>query len=82
MYLIWQENLLEVIIMFYANLYKYLDLSFDSLNYLAKDGTKAIHMSYDDRNMMNVLCKQVKYCKFDPTKTQVGFLDLVGKDRL
>jgi hypothetical protein len=39
-------------------------------------------MSYDDRNMMNVLCKQVKYCKFDPSKSQVGFLDLVGKDRL
>lgn len=48
----------------------------------AKDGTKALQISYDDRNMMNVLCKQVKHCKFNPDASQVGFLDLVGKDRL
>ena len=48
----------------------------------AKEGTKAIHLSYEDRNMMNVLNKQVHYCKFDEEKSKVGFLDLVGKDRL
>ena len=32
--------------------------------------------------MLYVLTKQVKYCKFDPDKTQVGFLDLVGKARM
>lgn len=48
----------------------------------AKEGTKAIHLTYEDRNMMNVLMKQVHYRKFDEEKSKVGFLDLVGKDRL
>ena len=40
-------------------------------------------LTYDDRNMINVLTKQIKYLKFDPEKMgKVGFLDLVGKDRL
>lgn len=48
----------------------------------SKDGSNDIQMSYDDRNMMNVLCKQAKYSKFDPDAIQVGFLDLIGQDRL
>ena len=51
-------------------------------NRLAKEGTKAVQLSYEDRNMMNVLNKQVHYCKFDEEKSKVGFLDLIGKDRL
>lgn len=49
---------------------------------LAKEGTKAIQLSYDDRNMMNVLTKLVHNYKFEEEKSKVGFLDLVGKDRL
>merc|ERR1712127_446728 len=49
----------------------------------AKDGTKAAQMSYDERNMANVLCRQAKHGKYEPeVGQQVGFLDLVGKDRL
>jgi hypothetical protein len=48
----------------------------------AKEGTRAIQMSYDERNMMNVLTKQVHYGKLQEEKANVGFLDLVGKDRL
>lgn len=50
--------------------------------FLAKEGTKAINLSYEDRNMINVLSKQVYFGKFDETKIKVGFLDLVGKDRM
>jgi acyl-CoA-binding protein len=48
----------------------------------AKEGTKALHLTYEDRNLMNVLMKQVHYRKFEQEKSKVGFLDLVGKDRL
>ncbi|CAF1001210.1 unnamed protein product [Brachionus calyciflorus] len=48
----------------------------------AKEGTKALNLSYDDRNMINVLSKQAFYGKFDESKITVGFLDLVGKDRV
>ena len=47
-----------------------------------KEG-KAVHLSYHDRNMLTVLAKQVHYGKFQEEANQnVGFLDLVGKDRL
>jgi hypothetical protein len=48
----------------------------------AKEGTKAVQLTYDDRNMMNVLTKQINNCKLEDEKQKVGFLDLVGKDRL
>jgi len=48
----------------------------------AKDGTKAIHLSYDDRNLLFVLNKQIKNFKYEEEKNKVGFLDLVGNDRL
>lgn len=47
-----------------------------------KEG-KAIHLSYHDRNMLTVLVKQVHYGKYlEEANQNVGFLDLVGKDRL
>ncbi len=49
---------------------------------LAKDGTKAVQLSYDDRNLMFALIKQIKHKKFDEEQSKIGFLDLVGKDRL
>ena len=48
----------------------------------AKEGTKAIVLSYNDRNMLNVLTKQVHYSKYSADKCKVGFLDLVGQDRV
>lgn len=48
----------------------------------AKEGTRALQLTYDDRNMMNVLSKQIKNCKLEEESKKVGFLDLVGKDRL
>lgn len=48
----------------------------------AKDGTKAVQMTYDDRNMIYVLMKQIKNKKLSDEESKVGFLDLVGKDRL
>lgn len=48
----------------------------------AKDGGKAIQITYQDRNMMNALINQVHYGEYRDDKKQVGFLDLVGKDRL
>ena len=53
-----------------------------NLYILAKEGTKALQLTYDDRNMMNVLTKQIKNCKLEEESKKVGFLDLVGKDRL
>lgn len=47
-----------------------------------KEGTKAVQLSYHDRNMLNVLTKQVRYSKFSDEKNKVGFLDLVGQDRM
>jgi len=48
----------------------------------AKEGSKALQLTYNDRNMMNVLTKQINNCKFEEESQKVGFLDLVGKDRL
>lgn len=48
----------------------------------AKEGSKAIVLSYNDRNMLNVLTKQVHYSKYSADKCKVGFLDLVGQDRV
>lgn len=47
-----------------------------------KEGSKAIQLSYDDRNLMNVLTKQICSRSLDEEQSKVGFLDLVGKDRI
>lgn len=47
-----------------------------------KEGSKAIQLSYDDRNLMNVLTKQINSRSLDEEQSKVGFLDLVGKDRI
>lgn len=47
-----------------------------------KEGSKAIQLSYDDRNRMNVLTKQINARSLDEEQSKVGFLDLVGKDRM
>jgi len=52
-------------------------------NFVKEKEGKAVHLSYHDRNMLTVLAKQVHYGKFQEEANQnVGFLDLVGKDRL
>jgi hypothetical protein len=66
-------------------LFYILTIKFCSCNLfdkIAKDGTKAIHLSYDDRNLLFVLNKQIKNFKYEEEKNKVGFLDLVGNDRL
>lgn len=67
---------------------KGVEMSIQEVFYLAKDfvkakdGTKAIHLSYDDRNMIHVLTKQIHSRKLEDEQNKVGFLDLIGKDRL
>ena len=52
------------------------------LFFLEKEG-KAIHLTYDDRNLMNVLPKQIFYGSYkEEADKNIGFLDLVGKDRM
>jgi acyl-CoA-binding protein len=48
----------------------------------SKEGSKAIIISYNDRNMMYALVNQVHYGQYREDKKEIGFLDLVGKDRL
>lgn len=47
-----------------------------------KEGSKAVILSYNDRNLMNVLSKQINSKKLEDEQNKVGFLDLVGKDRI
>lgn len=48
----------------------------------SKGGSKAVQISYNDRNLMNVLAKIVNNYKFEDEKNKVGILDMVGKDRV
>lgn len=48
----------------------------------AKEGSKAIQLSYNDRNLLYVLTKQINSKKLDDEQNKIGFLDLVGKDRI
>lgn len=48
----------------------------------AKEGSKAVHLTYNDRNLMNVLTKQINSRKLEDEQAKVGFLDLIGKDRI
>jgi hypothetical protein len=41
-----------------------------------------VQISYNDRNMMNVLAKIVNNYKLDDERNKVGILDMVGKDRV
>ncbi len=41
-----------------------------------------MQISYNDRNMMNVLAKIVNNYKLDDERNKVGILDMVGKDRV
>jgi hypothetical protein len=47
-----------------------------------KEGSKAVQITYDDRNLMNVLTKIISSRNFEEEQSKVGFLDLVGKDRM
>lgn len=48
----------------------------------AKEGSKAVQITYNDRNLMNVLTKQISSRKLEDEQAKVGFLDLIGKDRI
>jgi hypothetical protein len=50
--------------------------------FLVKEGTKDVQLTYNDRNLMNVLTKQVNQRDYEEEKSRVGLLDLIGKDRM
>jgi hypothetical protein len=49
---------------------------------IEKQGSKAIHLKYDENLRFVALSKQATIGKWDPSYTQnVGLLDVVGNDR-
>ncbi|TGZ74335.1 hypothetical protein CRM22_000995 [Opisthorchis felineus] len=51
--------------------------------FLSENGEKAFHLSFDDRTFLSALGFQVKYGKFDGSKSESpGFFDFVGRRRI
>jgi hypothetical protein len=52
-------------------------------NFIKEKEGKAVNFSYDDRNKLFALTKQIHYGKYRPeADNNVGMFDLIGKDRL
>ncbi|CAF1064686.1 unnamed protein product [Didymodactylos carnosus] len=47
-----------------------------------KEGTKALHLGYKDKQRLVALSKQVAFGQYQPQSgEQIGFLDVIGNDR-
>ncbi|XP_033106358.1 Golgi resident protein GCP60-like [Anneissia japonica] len=50
--------------------------------YKDKEGSKAIHLSYEDKLKLIAYTRQVSHGKYDPTSSpSIGYFDVVGNDR-